>query len=148
MKTKLTVFLLVFALCPVLRADIAIREITPDKAQQLGWKIEVHEEEDYISFTVQLPASLLSQKGTAHLSVWHDRELITSCILGLHKRRAGDRYEFAVSKKYLRDRDSIFELGPEASTFDFDDAESYRVYLTKFVATDDKDPQQKDATDG
>ncbi len=130
MKTKLTVFLLVFAVCPVLRADTDTREITPEKAQELGWKIEVREEEGYVAFTLQLPASLLSQKRTAGLSVWHDRELITSCILGLHKRQAGDRYEFAVSKKYLRD--SQFELGPKASsTFD---AVTYRVHLAKFVA--------------
>ena len=144
MKTRLTVFLLVFALCPVLQADLDIREITPRKALLLGWTVVAHDREDYVSFTVQLPASFLSQKRTAYLSVRHERELITSCILGLHKSRAGDRYEFAVSKQYLRD--SLFELGQAASTIS--NGESYRMHLIRFVATDDKDPQQKDSTDG
>ena len=137
---------MVLCICSILRADLQIRDITPDKAKQLGWKVEVHEKEDYVQFTVQPQALLLSQGRTAHLSVWHERKLIISCILGFHKRRHGDRYEFAVSKQYFAD--SVFELGQDATSLT-DDSESYRIRLSKFISSKKKEsgPQQRPERD-
>jgi len=139
MKTTLAVAILVFCSCSDLRADLDIREITPAKAQQLGWKVEVHEKKEYVQFTVQPPPVLLSQGRTAHLSVRHKRKLVTSCILGLHKRRQGHRYEFSVSKQYLLG--SAFELGRDPTV---DAGECYRMRLGKFANQEKKEsgPQQ------
>ena len=135
MKTKLTVIILVLCSCSILNADLDIREIGPVKAGQLGWKVDVHERKEYVQFTVQLPADLLSQGRTAHLSVWHERKLATSCILGLHKRRQGSRYEFAVAKQYLVG--STFELGLAPTVVA---GESYRMRLNKFTNQEKKKP--------
>jgi len=123
-----------------------IREITPVKAEQLGWKVEVHEKEDYVQFTVQPPVFLMSEGRTAHLSVWHEGKLMTSCILGLHKMRQGSRYEFAVSKQHLAD--SVFELGQDPTSLT-DDSESYRIRLSKFISSKKKEsgPQQRPERD-
>jgi hypothetical protein len=134
MKTQLTT-MVIFCSCLVARGDLDIREITLANTEKLGWKILVDEEENYVRFRLQPSAVLLAEGRTAHLGVWQDDTLITSCILGLHKRREGDRYEFAVSKKYLTD--SVFEIGRAPRN---DDGESYRVYLRKIVS-----PQKKKA---
>ncbi len=128
MKTRLAAAFLFLGSCSALRADLDIREITPDLVEMLGWKVEAHEKEGYVQFTLQLPARLLSDGRTAHLSVWRDRHLVTACILGLHKRKDGDRYEFSVSRQYLKD--SSFELGPKGLD---EDGQYYRVYLRKFA---------------
>ena len=39
--------------CSALRADLDIREITPDLVEMLGWKVKVHEKEGYVHFTLQ-----------------------------------------------------------------------------------------------
>jgi hypothetical protein len=135
MKTGISAILLLCS-CVAAWADLDIREITPAKAKELGWKIEVHEKKEYVQFTVQPPAALLSQGRMAYLSVRHERKLITSCILGLHKRRQGSRYEFAVSKQYLTD--STLEIGLDPTVLK--GGESYRIRLHKFADQGKKEP--------
>ena len=133
MKTQLTVAILVLGSCSVLRADLDIREINPGNARGLGWKVKVEDEQDYVRFTVQPPGAVLAQGRIAHLGVWHGRKLITSCILGLHKRKQGSRYQFAVSKQFLTDL--VFEVGPVPALLA---GESYRIHLRKFTGSKKK----------
>ena len=127
MNTPLRVAVLLLCSCSALRADLDIEEITPDKAEQLGWTITVRETEKYVAFP-EPPAALISQGRTAHLSVRHNRKLVVSCLLGLHERRSGDRYELAVARQYLQN--SRFELSRAAASRD---GESYRIHLHKFL---------------
>jgi hypothetical protein len=45
MKTSITAILLLCT-CFAARADLDIRDISPAKAKELGWKIEVHDKTD------------------------------------------------------------------------------------------------------
>ena len=47
---KIFTAILLLCMCFVTHADLDIREITPLKAQELGWKIEVNYKTDYVSF--------------------------------------------------------------------------------------------------
>lgn len=117
-----------------------IREVTPTSAATSGWKVEVHQEAEYVRFTVQLPEPLLAQVATAYLGIWQDRKLITSCILGLHKRRDGDRYEFALARQYLDG--ALFELGMK-DEFAGGNV-SFRMPLVAFVPQKDKGVPDKE----
>jgi formylglycine-generating enzyme required for sulfatase activity len=120
--------------CFVARADLSIREITPAKARQLGWKVDTVARKEYVQFTVQPPAVLASQGRTAHLSISHKRKFVASCVLGLHKTGQGNRYVFAVSKGYLAE--SSFEIGLAPNV---DEGESYRIRLHKFTGWSKRD---------
>ena len=106
------------------------KHITPGKAKELGWKIEVHQKKDYIQFTVQPPASLIAQRRDAHLSVRDERKMISTSLLGLQEFRGAKRYVFAVSQQYLKD--SVLELGPNDESLK-DETTSFRIHLHKFV---------------
>ena len=128
MNMKTTIALLI-CLPLVARADLDIREMTPTNVATSGWKVEIQQETDYVRFTVQLPEAFLAQVATAHLDVRQDRKLITSCILGLHKRNEGDRYEFAVATQYLNG--AMLELSMKQTSPDGN--VSYRMRLAGFA---------------
>jgi hypothetical protein len=129
MKTKMaTIFMLCLSLSAW--ADLDIRGITPAKAKQLGWKIETHAKEEYMTFTVQPPNTLLNQKRSAHLSVRDGRKMISTSLLGLQEFRGSQRYVFSVSRNYLKD--SVFELGPDEESITHSTT-SFRIHLNDFV---------------
>ena len=128
MKTVITSLLLLCS-CIVVHASLGIRDnITPGKAKELGWKIEVHQKKDYIQFTVQPPASLIAQRRNALLLVRDERKMISTSLLGLQEFRGAKRYVFAVSQLYLKD--SVFELGLNDESLK---TTSFQIHLHKFV---------------
>ena len=131
MKTIMLACLLFVCFVPSLRADLDIRSVTPANAEKLGWMIKVTETDGYDSFIVQLPPAMMKQKRYAHLSVWDDRKLICSSLLGVHEFQDAKRYEFSVARQFLKD--SRFGLSPDNTVFELSPGTSYRLRLLDFV---------------
>jgi len=129
------ILVVLLALCPLLKADMDVRQLTREKARQLGWKIETYKGDGYVGFAVRPPSKLLAENRSAHLGVYRGRKLIVSCPLGLNRLGDGARYQFAVSEEHLPD--ATFELSP-ASKLLGESTEGWRLRLSEFAVPNEE----------